>query len=252
MAEAQKGFATLEDVDEGTFIRFIEWAHRGFYTAAEYSTLVEEDPDTAGSRTDDDQASNNGAIPDAEDKPEALLDEDDWAGYQAPVKKNKSKGIKLSHNPPPPTAREDLIQSFVSRKPVERKSAIGIPPPRRNQSSAEDYSDVFLSHARLYVFAEKYDIQPLKMLALDELHAVLAIFTLYLERTEDIVDLLRYVYANTGEPREGVEDMRTLMTHYVGYEMETLIKDTNFRDLMIEDQGDLLGDFMDMVGKRIS
>lgn len=32
-AEAQKGFAVLKDVDEGTFERLIEWIHMRYYTA---------------------------------------------------------------------------------------------------------------------------------------------------------------------------------------------------------------------------
>lgn len=33
-------------------------------------------------------------------------------------------------------------------------------PPRSNEGPLEDYSEVFLSHARVYVFADKYDIEP--------------------------------------------------------------------------------------------
>ena len=44
MTEAQEGFATLEDVDEGTFVRFIEWAHKGYYTAADFSTAINSPP----------------------------------------------------------------------------------------------------------------------------------------------------------------------------------------------------------------
>lgn len=278
MAEGQQGFATLEDVDEGTFVRFIEWAHKGSYTAAEFAGVVEENPKIAGLCTNDDQASKSGEIPIPEEIDEPFVDgeipaegynmpeppaeiEDgwgSWGGGASSSKKSKSK--KKTFNTTPPTTREDLRQSFVSRRPVVRKSAIEISPPRRNQSSAEIYSDVFLSHARLYVFAEKYDIQPLKMLALDELHAVLKDFILHVKRTGDIIDLLRYVYANTGESREGVEDMRTLVMQYVGYQMDTMMKNPEFGDLMIKDRGDLtikergdlLSDLLKMVAKRIS
>ena len=111
---------------------------------------------------------------------------------------------------------------------------------------------MFLSHAQLYVFAEKYDVQPLKAYALEELHATLAIYTLYLVRTGDIIALLRYVYRNTGQSNGGKEKLRKMLTAYIGYEMDTLMKDEDFRDLMIEDGGPLLGDFLTMVGERIS
>ena len=259
MAEAQKGFATLDDVDTGTFVRFIEWAHKTYYTAAEFAIVVEEDSNSPGSCTDDDQASNNGETPSLDNGIQALntyaaeAEEDCWGKFPSSIKKSKlRKRISSPKAAITPTSRENLMHSFISRRPVERKSAIGVPPPRRNQSSVECYSDVFLSHARLYVFAEKYDIQPLKTLALDELHAILAIFTLYPDRTGDIIDLLRYVYTHTSESREDEEDMRTLMTQYVGYEMDTLMNDEDFKDLMIEDGGPLLDNFMAMVGRRIS
>ena len=36
MAEAQQGFAVLREVDEGTFIRFVQWAYNGYYTVARH------------------------------------------------------------------------------------------------------------------------------------------------------------------------------------------------------------------------
>lgn len=255
MAEARNGFATLEDVDRDTFVRFIEWAYTGYYTAAEFTTLVEESSNAPGSCKEDKRV-----VERPYDMTESLSlveDEDNgwgangWGAYEIGSKKGKSKKKIFRSESPIRTTREDLMQSFKSRRPIERKTAIELPRPRQNRSSAEVYSDVFLSHARLYVFAEKYDIQTLKLLALDELHATLVAYTLYPRRTGDIVDLLRYVYANA-EPTEGKEDMRTLMTQYVGWQVDILIDDEDFRDLMLRNGGPLFSDFLDMVGKRIS
>lgn len=274
MAEAQKGFAILEDVDKNTFVRFIEWAHKKYYTAANFTTVLEQGSDSAGLCIEDEcvaekavQRTNNPAVEDDgqmsfnQDIAVAqVIEEDDgWGRFARPSsRKVKSKRRDFCpESPTPRTAKEDIRHSFISRRPVKRKSAIKVPPPRGNRSSAEVYSDVFLSHARLYVFAEKYDIQALKMLALDELHATLAIYTLYTKRTSDIIDLLRYVYCNTSEASEGVENLRTLMTQYMGCELDILTYDEDFKGLMIEEEGadeggGLLSDFMKMVGKRIS
>ena len=84
--------------------------------------------------------------------------------------------------------------------------------PRSNKDQAENYFEVFLEHARLYVFVDEYDIQSLKVLAMKELHTSLTVFTLYQQRTGDIVSLLRYIYEKTDETRADVEDSRTLMT----------------------------------------
>ena len=142
--------------------------------------------------------------------------------------------------------------AFISRQPVVRQISINIPPPRRNATAGEDYTGVFLSHARLYVFAEKYDKQLLRQLALDELHQMFSIFTSHKERTGDIIALLLYVYDpdNTGESREGVEDLRTLMMIYMGFQMNKLMKDKEFHKAL-ESNGGLLKDYMKIVAKRI-
>ena len=265
MVEAQNGVATLKEVDKDTFVRFIQWAHKGYYTAAEFTTVVEDGSDSAGLGTEDERVAEKPVqrteIPAMEDDdqmitasaipPEPTFEEyDSWGGGPWGTSPKKGKTKKRA----PRTAKEALWHSFISRRPVIRKDAIEVPPPRGNKSPAEVYSDVFLSHARLYVFAEQYDIQALKMLALDELYATLAIYTLYTERTADIINLLRYVYCNTSEPSEGVENLRTLATQYVGCKMDILADDEDFKNLMIEDakdEGALLSDFMTLVGRRI-
>ena len=149
--------------------------------------------------------------------------------------------------------RQDIYESFVSRRAILSNELSGFPRARSNVNPSEDFTEHFLSHARLYVFAEKYDIQPLKILALECLQDQLGRFELFKERTGDIVTLLDYVYRNTGESTPGLEDLRTLMRHYVGYEMVTLMKDKDFRTVMFEDEtGGLLADFMSMVAKRVN
>ena len=251
MAEAQKGFATLDDVDTGTFVRFIEWAHRGYYTAAEFTTVEYESPCPSVSPND------TQAIPAAqagfdfeESLPPVLVS---WPQSVPSYERGKkSKRFKRASLDTAPKTKEELKEAFISRRYTLRLGASENPPPRPNQCPEEDYTDVFLSHVQLYVFADKYDIEKLKVLALEELHATLAIYTLHLARTGDIVTLLRYVYRNTGQSDGSEEDLRQMLKTYIGYEMDTLINDGDFRDLMIEDGGPLLGDFITMVGRRIS
>ncbi|KAI9743440.1 MAG: hypothetical protein M1835_002891, partial [Candelina submexicana] len=53
-------------------------------------------------------------------------------------------------------------------------------------------------------------------------------------------------------PARGSEDLQGLLRNYVGYEMSVLMKDEDFKVLMIEDGRSLLHDFMKMAAKRIS
>ncbi|KAL8981310.1 MAG: hypothetical protein Q9205_003863 [Flavoplaca limonia] len=128
-------------------------------------------------------------------------------------------------------SRQELKADFIHREHTVRRE---IPSTRANRGANKDYTEVFLSHARLYVFADKYDIQPLKTLALEELHDTLATYILYRGRTGDILALLRYVYANTGQSARGGEGLRMLLRDYLGYEMSDLMKDGQFKVLMLE------------------
>jgi hypothetical protein len=51
--------------------------------------------------------------------------------------------------------------------------------PRKNVEECEDYTNVFLCHARVYVFAEKYDVAKLRALALHKLQQPLEVFQVY-------------------------------------------------------------------------
>jgi hypothetical protein len=269
MAEAQRGFAVLDDVDEGTIQRFVEWAYKGYYTAADIHLEISR-PSSPLSRTEDTRTSTGSApeppqvfpdeaekvpvevgaplIPETvaevlvEDAPSAaLLNTDHVWGL--------CHGRTLKKVKPGKTSRE-LMEAFLQRDYKFRSSNIILPPPRGDPGPKKDYTEVFLSHARLYVFAEMYDIQVLKTLAYEELHHALCNYMFSKSGTGAIIALFRYVYANTSCGGGG-GDLRKLLTDYIGCQLMVLMRDTTFKDLMIEDGGELLGDFMKMVAIRI-
>lgn len=106
--------------------------------------------------------------------------------------------------------KQQLIERFNSKiYPGPR-----IAPPtefsaRKNKDSSEDYSDVLLCHARLYVLSDKYLIPELQKLAIHRLHATLKKFVLYPSRLRDIVMLVKYVFVNT-KPKDEICDMLSL------------------------------------------
>ena len=232
LSEAKQGFALFEDVDEGTFVRFIRWTYTKDYPASEHTCA----------ETGEGKDTPEGLKTEAAQK-EASTSDDILASWGGGAK-NKKKKKKSSS-----TVNTSLKESFVSQ--YDYWSSDLMPVPRSNIHPQEDYTEVFLSHARLYVFAEKYDIQPLKKLSRQKLQHTLAIFTLYPERVGDITTLLKYVYANTVETIDGIEDIRTMLAHYVGTEMDTLIKYGEIKDLML-DNGEILGDFLKMFALNIS
>ena len=270
MSETQKGYAVLEEDDQGAFGRFAEWVYKGYYTSGEVVDRSLDESTSEKSLVMDGECEKRMESPAEGLQPVEVLPVEDeppqavfsWRNVEEPSDfgvvtssrslktKRKMKSASLLEEVSL-TPRMQLKESFIQRKTVIRQDNSSVPPPRPNQSPQEDYTDVFLSHAQLYVFADKYDIKTLKILALENLHASLAIYTLYEECTGDIVDLLRYVYANTSETVDDVEELRTLLTLYMGYEMDTLMQDEDFRDLMVTNGGPLLADFMRMVMKRI-
>lgn len=263
MAEAHNGSAVLEDVDPDTFVRFAQWAYQGYYIAANSTVEVELLSESENGEIHD-RDSGRRRIAEPERETEPLLEVEEQPATYAwgqPVKHKSSKkaskrSVGLVFRTPSLVSRntqetkQGMKEAFINREHTARQESIRIPPPLPNRHHDEDYTEVFLCHARLYVFADKYDVQPLRVLALEELQATLAIFTLYLQRTTDIITLLRYVYAHYNEVEE--EEMRMMLMHYIGYEMDTLMKDEDFRCLMIEDGGALLADFMGMVEQRLS
>lgn len=210
----------MEDIDKDIFVRFVRWTYSKDYPAREHKV----------------------APPTPEPPP---TDEfDGWGSFGSSKKKKKKKT-----DPDKGSSKE----AFVSKEYDlgDNWNANPAPAPRSNKSPTEDYSDVFLCHTKLYVFAEKYDIKPLQILALKKLKETLAIYTLYQERVGDILGLLKYVYANTGETKSDSDDIRAMLAHYVGCEMEILLKEGEIKELL-SDNEEMLGDFLNMFVSRLS
>jgi hypothetical protein len=87
---------------------------------------------------------------------------------------------------------------------------------------------VFLSHAEDYRFAYAMDWDSLCALSLYRLIRSLASFTLFEERTGDIVKLLKFVF----EENEDMHDMRDVLIHYAAWNVEILMRDADFPKLI--------------------
>ena len=305
MLEGIQGFATLEDVDQGTMTRFIEWLYRGYYHPAPPTRVVKPKQENSGftSETARDLPGGNSSIATALAGPsrgtwtlgsavsaqalQSSIDAHASASREASgraffetVENSLPQGqgpniygmrIEARNTMGDSAALEDNrkrsfgrsfqnnIQSphelFSRRKYSVRQPLKSLPLPRRPnvcKSETEDFSEVFLCHAYLHVFADKYDIQTLKILALEELHATLTVFTLHQERTSDILNLLRYVYQEAPEQPNKMEDLRTLMTHYVEAEFRTLVKDETLGIYLLEDNSEFMEDFLMILRKRLT
>jgi hypothetical protein len=164
MAESQKGFAVLEDVNEGTFARFLEWAYKGYYKAASFEPVIIHSPLPVAPLEEEPELTEG--IEEVVEVPDDLpitrlpvtfKEAVHQTGVYMDWGRPQYRRIKI---PRPAQTSQELKQSFLQREYTSRCGVISLPPTRANRGSHEDYTKVFLSHARLYVFAEKYDIQP--------------------------------------------------------------------------------------------
>jgi hypothetical protein len=143
MCEAKDGIVILDDVDEQTFIRFCEYAYMGDYTPAQNEIVLLASKD------------GKALLPPAEDE--------DFLTYSS-KKKKKEKGKSsfsfddldveaqcghCSHG-----TKQTLWDEFRSRDYSVVSPRFR---PRGNLKECKVDPSLFLCHARVYVFADKYD-----------------------------------------------------------------------------------------------
>ncbi|KAG5914515.1 hypothetical protein E4U61_005619 [Claviceps capensis] len=71
-------------------------------------------------------------------------------------------------------------------------------PYFNNEDMDRDYSKLFISHAKIFVFAQYYGVEALMGLSMRRLHKALCGFGLSRERIGDILALIRYCYDRPG------------------------------------------------------
>jgi hypothetical protein len=272
MAEASIGVTEFEDVLEDTFTRFCQFAYVGDYETPAFTRNLEaENSDSLPSKTLSKSSLIVGEASKIDEHVEqAVAEVQPW---EFPVEAQ----VEVSVEDPPPEAIENnwhgwgetskkksktktyRSKSSILRQEFDKKSydtetttsaAKFRCKIRGNELPEEDYTPVFLGHARLYVFAEKWGIDALKTLTLSKLHKTLAAFKIYEARRGDIVELVRFAYSNENTPDldEGVDALRALVTHYVTCEVDSLIESPDFLALL-EQQGLFPRDLVKMMVK---
>lgn len=127
-------------------------------------------------------------------------------------------------------ARRGLIDEFMDRDGTNYPAITLLFEPKKNTDGYEDYTRVFLCHAKLYVLGDTYDIPELQQLALHRLHATLKQFTLYPSRLNDIAALTKYIFDNTRTP-DKIQDM---ISHYYACIVEDALKHDGLESLVEE------------------
>jgi hypothetical protein len=95
----------------------------------------------------------------------------------------------------------------------------------------DDCTEVFLSHARVYVFADYHGISTLQYVSLRKLRQALIRYTHYEEGASDLVQLLEYSFGNTADKGDWRDPLRNLVCIYIACNVEFLWQNHEFRNL---------------------
>ncbi|KAF1994261.1 hypothetical protein P154DRAFT_448023, partial [Amniculicola lignicola CBS 123094] len=242
MEESETRCARLEDVQVDDFIRFCEYAYRGDYTVPPWEHL----PPEASSEPEKNQQSGSEADP----APEPDIE---------PIEPVEIPEARYEVTPTRTLSRTTLRAQFNGRKYLggDGPKALMLEQfePKSNSGADQNFTPVFLAHARLYCFAYIRLIAPLKALTLDKLHRTLMGFKLYTKRVGDIIELVRYVYSNPDLPDRSdngqIDGLKNLVVEYIVCEIDWIGRRDEFLKYM-EEGGEFVGDFWRLARDYIS
>ncbi|MCJ1386274.1 hypothetical protein MMC17_009400 [Xylographa soralifera] len=252
MEEAQSGRVTWEDVDEDTFARFAQFVYTGDYSPASHHLCEPEivealDPEDITDVTPVDAP----AVPEVEqDLDDNVVTLDDGGGTWGDWGVSKKKKSLKSENKKQKVRQLPSFHDRLYPLPACSTFLETRCKARANTSASEDYTSVFSGHARLYAFAETYDVEALRSIVLNKLHATLCVFTPYKARYGDVLELLRDAYENT-RLRPQLDPLRELVTQYIAYEASQVINTEQCLSL-VEDGGQLARDLFSMLLERLN
>jgi hypothetical protein len=241
MVEAQVRSAYLSDVSEEDFLKFCEFAYTGDYSTPSHTIRAEMDLQST--------VYDDCPPPVVEEQyPEESYPEEPPAAERPP---SSIAAISMKRFGTKTTA--SLRKSFKEQSycPVlPRQAFLDSCKIVTNHGNMEDYTPVFLAHARLYALAEKYGVESLKRLTLHKLHKTLKSFTLYEQSIEDVVELIRFSYCNDHTPDEGNDELRALVLKFVASRHDIIGESEPFLSLL-EEGGVFVRDFWIFVRKQL-
>jgi hypothetical protein len=263
MCEAKDGVVILDDIDEQTFARFCEYAYMGDYAPPQNKfSMASKDGKT---RLPPVQNVEFATLRSKTRKKSKLSPKYEEPKYEEPKydepKYDEPKYDKPKYEDPDVEQRCEYCSPKTKQilwDEFQRRDYSDISPRFRLRGSFEECkvdSSLFLCHARVYVFADKYDITQLRNLALDKLHQALRSLKAAGSQTESVVDLIRYSYSNDNtrdnDAGQEVDGLRRMVVHFLACVFENVAMDDSFLALM-EEGGPLVRDLAGLLAKRIT
>ena len=187
--ESKAGCTIWKGVKKETFERFVQFAYTGDYSIPEpiprAENAVSTDSRSRGSSIKSVQLNGNEEAP--EDIVPAAVEaafapaDDDWGTWGVPMSKkdkkrnNKKKAIKSIFSIPNIPALAEDFRTLSYQLRASRNPYTEVCEPSEDFEGSCSYSNVFLTHAALYVLGDLWLIDSLKALALFKLHKTLCV-----------------------------------------------------------------------------
>jgi hypothetical protein len=239
MSESKNGVAFWGEVDEQTFVRFVQFAYTGDYSV---QTMVVSYAAHESHRQKEAQNMVKEPIP-----------EDNGWDFSIPskYKKSKSKGVLFDNGEGSHSLRPAIFHKSRTYHLLQPRSKFaGTCDAEVVAGSEENITEPLLSHNSLYVFAEKWGIDSLKALTLFKLHQTLCIFPLDESNAPNIVELARSGYSGTPDLESGIDELRALIGQYIAANVEVMLRNTAFTEL-VEEGGAFARDLIKFMVPRI-
>ncbi|TVY17651.1 hypothetical protein LARI1_G003514 [Lachnellula arida] len=245
MAESQAACAKWDDVSKETFERFAQFAYTGDYSIPKTEMRVAKEEII--NRAPIDTSNELSEVPESYMAPPPPSDS--WrpvepvfgfptgpgfgfAGVYSPVsKRGKKKKTKFQKS------TNQIFQSLSFPPPASRDNYEESYEPSEEFNQNQDYSNVFLGHASLYVLGDFWLVDSLKSLALYKLHTTLCAFEINEESVEDILALTRYAYSEEvggAGYNEGIGGLRSLVCQFLKVNAVALSRDEGFMEILGE------------------
>ncbi|THV47371.1 hypothetical protein BGAL_0314g00020 [Botrytis galanthina] len=245
MSESQAACTVWDDVGKETFERFVQFAYTGDYTVPTPVSKIR--------KWDSLDNSEGLSLISIKDKKKKRLN-DQVKSELALALASSKLDLKVEELLSPQRVRYSELTSFKFSVDFEcltfpliaaRNNYDHTCEPSRTIRPWSSYTNVFIGHAALYILGDFRLVDTLKALALYKLHKTLCIFELNHGTLQDVIDLVRYVYAEKGgEERSGGEigALRGLVCLYMAINASVLSLDDRFMELLGEG-GQFVKDF---------
>ncbi|KAH8821856.1 hypothetical protein F5884DRAFT_104446 [Xylogone sp. PMI_703] len=138
-----------------------------------------------------------------------------------------NSGNPRSYVPSPKQNMWNKFQTNTKYQPLEQNDL-----SREDAISAK--KNGLLYHAKVYVFADQYEIAPLRDLSIQFLKEKLDHLVIYPTRCYHLADLIRYIYQNTSSHPYELDSLRALVSDYAACVIEELSYNMKFQQVLEE------------------